>query len=266
MAKGRRLLALLMAVLICGAVGISGCNEKDDKNVKNEKALHDEANLSSSKSESAVREQAKTVLCIDPGHPSDGDDGLTVQHGLREADVTLQVGQRLASILEKKYGFQVILTRQDKETIVSNQARARKANEAQAALFFRLHCDSEPSEKRTGFAVYYPDRQGTVDGVTGPSTVVIEKSRVAAEAIHQELAEGMGEQLKDNGVRTDAQTYIGGKQGALTGSIYSQVPVALVEMVFLSNQRDAQFIGSPEGQERMADSLAKGIVKFLKTN
>jgi len=40
--------------------------------------------------------------------------------------------------------------------------------------------------------------------------------------------------LKDGGVRGDSKTLIGSKQGALTGSIFSQVPIVTIEMVVLA--------------------------------
>src|SRR5262249_1266358 len=43
--------------------------------------------------------------------------------------------------------------------------------------------------------------------------------------------------LRDNGVKGDEDTLIGGRQGALTGSIFSEEPTLLVEMVFLTKCR-----------------------------
>ena len=116
-----------------------------------------------------------------------------------------------------------------------------------------------------GYAVYYPDRQGRAkDGTTGPSEDVIEGSRRAAEAIHAALAEGLGGALNDNGVRTDMQTKVGREQGgALTGSIFSEVPVVTIEMVVLSNQQDADFIKTEAGQRRMAEAIADGVTRFV---
>lgn len=69
--------------------------------------------------------------------------------------------------------------------------------------------------------------------------------------------------LRDNGVKGDTATKIGGQQGALTGSIYSKVPAITVEMVFLSSKTDAAFIETEKGQEKMANALAAGITQYL---
>ena len=71
--------------------------------------------------------------------------------------------------------------------------------------------------------------------------------------------------LPANSIKTDASTGVGGKQGGvLTGSIFSRVPTALIEMCFITSKRDAQFIGSAAGQEKMAEALAAGIVAWKK--
>ena len=204
---------------------------------------------------------AAPVVCLDPGHPSEINSGRAVQHGVTELDMNWQVSQKLAAILERQYGVKVVMTRTARDRMTTNQERAEVANAHKAALFLRLHCDTG---KGSGFTVYYPDRQGKKQGQVGPPVAVLAASRQAAQAIHAGLAQGLGGQLKDNGARSESGTYIGRKQGALTGSIFSLVPVVTVEMVFLSNQADAAFIKSPAGQEQMAQALARGVMKFLQ--
>jgi N-acetylmuramoyl-L-alanine amidase len=205
--------------------------------------------------------EARTVVCIDPGHPSEVASGRNVQNGTSETHVDWAVAAKLREILEAK-GYEVVLTKSSEEELVKNRDRALVANQARAALMIRLHCDASAER---GFAVYYPDRQGhTKDGTTGPAPLVIDESRRAAEAVHAGLAEGLRDALNDNGVRTDFQTKVGREQGgALTGSIFSEVPVVTIEMVVLSDAADADFIKTDEGQRRMAESIADGITRFV---
>ena len=204
---------------------------------------------------------ARTVICIDPGHPSEVASGMGVQNGTNETRVAWEVALRLRGILEAG-GYEVVLTKSAEGELVRNRDRALVANRARAALMVRLHCDASVE---SGFAVYYPDRPGqTKDGVTGPPASVIGESRRAAEAVHAGMAEGLAGALKDNGVRTDYQTKVGREQGgALTGSIFSEVPVVTVEMVVLSDRADAEFIKAEAGQQRMAASIADGIKRFV---
>jgi N-acetylmuramoyl-L-alanine amidase len=199
------------------------------------------------------------IICIDPGHPSEVNDGKTIQNGTSEVHIAWVTALKLQKLLEAK-GYQVILTKAEENQLVRNKERALIANRANAALTIRLHCDAFAGR---GFAVYYPDRQGTKEGKTGPSKDVMERSLNAATAIHAGMTRVLEGLLTDRGIMGDSKTLIGSKQGALTGSIFSEVPIVTVEMVVLSDKRDAEFIKSEEGQQQMARAIAEGIAKFV---
>ena len=201
----------------------------------------------------------RPVVCIDPGHPSETAAGDVVQHGTTEVHVAWRVAQRLQILLERS-GYRVCITKRAERQYVTNRERAGRANHAGAQLLVRLHCDAGAIR---GFAVYYPDRTGTVAGVTGPSVDVRMRSRAAAESLHAGMAAALGDALSDRGVLTDSQTLVGSRQGALTGSIFSQVPVVLIEMVVLSDSSDAAFIKGDGGAERMARAIAAGVQRYV---
>ncbi|MCA1591104.1 MAG: N-acetylmuramoyl-L-alanine amidase [Acidobacteria bacterium] len=203
----------------------------------------------------------QTVVCLDPGHPSEVASGRNVQNGTNETHVAWAVAVRLQKLLQAE-GYAVVMTKSSEDELVRNRERALVANRAGASLMVRLHCDASVQQ---GFAVYYPDRRGrTKDGAEGPSPAVIKASGRAARAVHDAMAETLAGALGDNGVRTDYQTKVGREQGgALTGSIFSQVPVITIEMVVLSNEQDAAFIKTVEGEQRMAEAIARGIVRFV---
>ena len=203
---------------------------------------------------------AAAVICVDPGHPSETNSGRTVQNGTTELAMDWEVASKVAVLLEREQRLKVVKTRDDREKLTTNRARAELANRAGARLFLRLHCDTGAG---SGFTLYYPDRQATKDGKTGPPLNVIEASRRAAAAVHRGMAAVLGGILKDNGVKGESATAVGKKQGALTGSIYAEVPAVTVEMVFLSNPADAQFIRRPVGQAKIAAALARGVAEYL---
>jgi N-acetylmuramoyl-L-alanine amidase len=202
---------------------------------------------------------APPTIVIDPGHPSEVSSGATVHNGTSEVRIAWLVAQRLATLLRAQ-GYRVVLTKPAERTMVPNADRARIGNEADAALVVRLHCDDSPD---SGYAIYYPDRKGTVQGHTGPSEAVMRASAAAAESLHVSMSRLLGGKLKDGGVRGDSKTAIGEQQGALTGSILSSVPVVLVEMVTLSNAHDASFIKREAGQSMMARAIAEGVGRYI---
>jgi len=199
--------------------------------------------------------RAEFRICIDPGHPSENNDGAQLTNGLREVSVNWEIAVLLRDILERD-GFTVLTTKKRETEFVTNKDRALLANGAHADLFLRLHADDGPS---TGFTVYYPRRQGTSHGVSGPSMVVLASSKSAAQLFHPAFARALEGILKDNGLHGEEGTFIGAKQGALTGSIFSEVPTILVEMVFLTNQRDADWIRRDSNKTVMAQALATGV-------
>lgn len=206
-----------------------------------------------------MTDETKPIICIDPGHPSEVSSGAELQNGTTEVHIAWMVSLKLQKALKAK-GYKVILTKSKEDELVKNRDRAQIAHATSAALMIRLHCDASAD---SGYALYYPDRQGTKDGVTGPTPEVMQRSQQAAETVHAAMATWLNEVLKDGGVRGDSKTLVGSRQGALTGSIFSQVPVVTIEMVVLSNKSDAEFIKSKSGQQQMAQALAAGIMKFV---
>ncbi len=198
-------------------------------------------------------------ICIDPGHPSEVGEGARGKK-LTEIRAAWLVAKRL-EVLLKAAGHEVKLTKSSEKEFVKNRKRAEIANTFQANLLVRLHCDSEGG---TGFWTYFPDRQGTDStGKRGPSAEIITACKQCAPKFHAALAAGLKGALRDNGCLSDIRTAVGSKQGALTGSIWSQVPVVLVEMCVLSNAKDEAFLLSKVGQERMAKALAAGVEAAL---
>ncbi len=200
------------------------------------------------------------TVCIDPGHPSEVNSGNAVQNGTTETHIDWAVAKKLQKALISK-GFRVVMTKNHESQLVRNRSRAQIANHAKASLMVRLHCDTGNDR---GFAVYYPDRTGTISGVTGPDENIRLQSRKAAENLAEEMKKELGGDLKSGGVRGDSKTFVGGKQGALTGSVFSKVPIVTIEMVTLSRYSDAIFIKSEAGQNKMAQAIANGIESFLK--
>ena len=88
----------------------------------------------------------------------------------------------------------------------------------------------------------------------------MEQSRLAATTFFAAFSQKLSGILRNNGLMGDENTFIGRKQGALTGSIFSEVPTILVEMVFLPNKKDAAWISKQENKEKYARALEAGVL------
>ncbi|MGI8924765.1 MAG: N-acetylmuramoyl-L-alanine amidase family protein [Fimbriimonadales bacterium] len=196
------------------------------------------------------------ILCIDPGHPSENSSGNAIVNGLREVAVVWEI----ANLLKKELaddGVRVVLTKSREMEFVTNRERAEIANRAKADLMLRLHADAGGG---SGFTVYYARRAGVVNGVLGPSNTILRKTAAAAKAFFAAFSTRLKGRLKNNGLRGDEQTLIGARQGALTGSIYSEAPSILVEMAFLTSKNDANWMAQNRNRRIMARALAAGVL------
>ena len=205
------------------------------------------------------RSNGEPVICLDPGHPSEVGRGTRGKH-ITEIQAVWKVALKLQSLLQQE-GLTVVMTKQSEEQFVRNEERANIANHAHAALMVRLHCDSDAG---SGVATYVPTRQGKNNGKVGPDWSVIAGSQHMAQVFHPAMMRSLAGSLPDRGLHSDTATQVGGKQGALTGSIYSQVPVLLVEMCVLTNPEDEAFIDNEQGQQQMAQAMADGVAAALE--
>jgi len=162
-----------------------------------------------------------------------------------ESVVNLQISLRLRRLLVRD-GYCVTMTRTTQSGVsMGNVARARIANRAHAALFVRIHADGSTSSSRHGSSVLYPAlHRGWTDDV-------LPASRVAAADIQRALVHGL--HSRDLGIvaRSD-----------ITGFNWSNVPVVLPELGFLTNPREDRRLNSAAYQRRAARGLERGIRAF----
>ncbi len=200
------------------------------------------------------------TICIDPGHPSEIGRGTKGKH-ISEIHANWLVGQELGQLLKDK-GYKVVFTKSSESQYITNPKRAEIANKAKADLMIRLHCDHDTTSR--GIATYFADRKGTIGGKTGPTDDVLKRVKPMAKAFHKFLIENLDGLLKDRGLKTDRQTKVGSKYGALIGSIHSKCPSILVEMCVLSNPEDEKVISSKSGRTKLAKAICLALESIPK--
>ncbi len=178
--------------------------------------------------------RGKLLVVIDPGHGGK-DPGAPGLGGLLEKDVVLPIGKRVAAILEQN-GVQAVLTR-DADFFVELQGRVDIAERANATLFVSIHANSvDRRPDVNGLEVYYYD-----------------SGYALAEAVRNSILQNI-DTIKDRGTRK-ARFYVLRK---------SSMPSILVEAGYMSGREDNPRLGTPEYQNRMADAIASGILKYLQ--
>jgi len=173
-------------------------------------------------------------VVIDAGHGGK-DPGATSCIGFYEKTVNLAVARKVTYLLQQK-GFKAVMTR-DGDTFIELEDRAAVANRYDADLFVSIHADSSPSSSTRGFTIYVS---------RSPSW----SSRQAAGAIAKSLAktgiDNRGTQNADYRVL-----------------VQTRGPAVLVELGYLSNQREAELLRDSSFQSRLAQAIADGISDFL---
>jgi N-acetylmuramoyl-L-alanine amidase len=163
--------------------------------------------------------------------------------GIAEYQVNLDV----ALILQKKLsalGATVLMVRTTNDVNITNIERATMMNSAGADLVIRIHADGSENTSTYGASMLVPAK-GTMPAVDAS----VQAGKIIME--HYIAATG----AKDRGVvpRSD-----------LTGFNWSQVPVCLIEMGYMSNKEEDYKLVDPAYQEKCASGLANGVVAWAK--
>lgn len=177
--------------------------------------------------------RGKLLVVIDPGHGGK-DSGAPGLGGLLEKDVILPIGKRVAAILEQN-GVQAVLTR-DADFFVELQGRVDIAKRVNATLFVSIHANSVDNRPDVnGLEVYYYD-----------------SGYALAEVVRNTILQDIGT-IKNRGTRK-ARFYVLRK---------SSMPSILVETGYMTGYEDNPRLGTREYQNRMAEAIAHGILKYL---
>lgn len=91
-------------------------------------------------------------IYIDPGHGGE-DSGAVGALGIKEKDITLQIGLATARELERTPSVEVRMSRDD-DSYPTLRDRTRDASRWGADLFVSIHCNSAPRKSASGVEVY----------------------------------------------------------------------------------------------------------------
>lgn len=216
------------------------------------------------------------VVVIDPGHG--GHDPGAVANGVKEKEVVLEIARKVKKRLEK-LGIKVILTRNG-DYFVTLGERARIAQRNKADLFVSIHCNYAPrSSKARGIETYFLSEARTewersvaafensvikyeVDkkADNGDILTMILGDMAQYEFLKesQDLAYFVQESLVNLGGSIDR----GVKQAGFYVLQGVYAPSVLVEVGFLTNRDEARRLKDYRYQEKIAEAIVDGIIKF----
>ena len=221
----------------------------------------------------ATRPPLQTIV-LDPGHGGD-DAGVRGARGTAEKDVTLAVARRVRTLIETRLGVRVILTRGD-DRAVGLDERAAIANNSKADLFLSLHANAAPSADLAGAEVFHLrlDREGedarraaeseaVALPVLGGATRTIDVMRWdLAQVRHVDASAALAAVLDEH---LRAQVPMGSqalRQAPLRVLTSVNMPAALVEMGYLTNEDQERQLGSEAFQSSLAQGIYNAVLRF----
>ena len=205
------------------------------------------------------------VVCIDAGHQghqnsekepigpgaaetkmkvTSGTSGVAT--GVPEHKLTLAVALKLQNVLQQR-GYSVIMCRTSADVNISNAERAAIANNAGASAFIRIHADGAQSASAAGGSTLAPS------GSNPYCASIASSSQKLAKCVINSYCTKTG--MKNRGVQiTDS----------MTGLNWSQVPVTIIEMGFMTNPAEDQLMQTESFQQSAAEGIADGIDAFMQ--
>lgn len=205
------------------------------------------------------------LIAIDPGHQAFSVDmsgkepnapGSSVMKtkastgttgrfsGVAEYELNLDISLLLRDALEE-LGYEVIMTREDNETAISNSECAQLANNAGADICIRIHANGSDDSSVAGALAMVASAQNPYVGH------LYEESRRLSDCVLSAYCEETG--LRNRGVQiTDT----------MTGLNWSQIPVMILEMGFMTNQSDDLNMADPAFRTTMVQGIVNGIEAY----
>ncbi len=222
------------------------------------------------------------VIVIDPGHGGK-DPGTIGMRGIEEKNVALAIGLDLRRDLNKLLpNVKVVMTR-DKDVFVPLDERGQIANEAGGKLFISLHCNAMPHKPNPmhGIETYFlrPGKTGEAIRIAAQENAAIKYENdyekkyrsydadnmiltTMAHSAYVKYSEQLAQLIEDNVSAVASVSDNGVNQAGFYVLIGASMPAVLVETGYLSNPREAAYLGSIRGQRVIAKGIANAVVKF----
>ena len=218
-----------------------------------------------------------TRVVIDPGHG--GRDPGATSSAIEEADLVLDVAQRLARKLTEHPSTEVVMTRRS-DKYLSLKSRTALANRVHGDLFLSIHANASRNPEARGVETYSLDfadssnseQIAAQENVSGASTMndlgglleaiatnsKVDESRHFAAVIQHAMVNRLRE-------ADDTLPDLGVKQAPFMVLIGARMPSALAEISFLSNPKDSQLLSSDLYRNLVADALFDGILHYQRS-
>lgn len=224
----------------------------------------------------------KFKVTLDAGH-GDHDFGA-VYDGRIEKKIALAVALKVGKILERNSDINVIYTRKT-DVFVDLIERANIANRADANIFVSIHCNANKNREASGCETYV---MGLSKNASNLEAAKKENQVITLEKDYQQKYKGFDPKSPESmlGLIVENEEYLnnsielagniqkefinvgkksrGVKQAPFMVLHKAYMPRVLIEMGFISNPTEGSKLDSEDGQDEIAESIAKAIIRYKK--
>lgn len=227
-------------------------------------------------------------VVIDAGHGGRDPGNLgTGRYKVTEKTIALNVSLKVGNYIKKAFPDVEVLYTRDDDTFVPLHERSKFANSKKADLFISIHCDAFTRESAKGASTFVmgaakteanlkmAQRENSVmlleenqdenyDGFDPNSPEgLIELSLRQNAHIHQSLnfAQEVQNQFRERVGRVDR----GVRQAPFWVISFTTMPSVLIELGFLTNKEEEDFLNSELGQDYVASAIYRAF-KTYKTD
>ncbi|WP_075182756.1 N-acetylmuramoyl-L-alanine amidase AmiB [Pantoea sp. 1.19] len=227
------------------------------------------------------------VVAIDAGHGGQ-DPGAIGPGGTKEKNVTIAIARKLKALLNADPMFRGVLTR-DGDYFISVMGRSDVARKQNANVLVSIHADAAPNRSATGASVWVlsnrransemanwleqHEKQSELLGGAGDLLANSQADPYLSQAV-LDLQFGHSQRVGyDVAMKVIAQLQRVGSlhkrrpEHASLGVLRSpDIPSLLVETGFISNPAEERLLASSAYQEKIAESIYKGLRNYFLTH
>ena len=224
-------------------------------------------------------------VVIDAGHGGKDPGNLgTGRYKTTEKDITLSVALKLGALIEKNAPDVEIVYTRDKDSFPSLKDRVNIANDSEADLFISVHCDAFTKETANGSGTFVmgmhkteeslrvamqenasifleEDHQNAYDGFDpkDPDTYIALTLRQNAYLEQSlSLSQKIQSQFKNEVGRVDR----GVRQAGYYVICFTTMPSTLIELGFLTNKQEEDYLNSEKGQKEMSEAIFEAFEAY----
>lgn len=225
----------------------------------------------------------KFRIVLDAGHG--GKDPGNSYHGFVEKEIALKTTLKVGKFLEQEKDFDVRYTRKTDE-FIELVDRPKVANSINAELFVSIHCNSVTNQGPSGTETFVMGLSRTnmnMEVAKKENSVILlednykqtykgfdphkPENLIGLKIIQEDnlySSINLATTIQDNFTNNLSRKTRGVKQQPLWVLDAAKMPGVLIELGFLSNKEEGEYLDSDEGQTEMARQIANAIIHYKK--